>query len=241
MKAISPNEDLASVLANRSCYAYCRDGFELQQNEASGLEAVSDVPAIEPGRKKRVCVALPCLYNIPFGFEYIHNCDSFMSGISCKYPGVNVGVTSRGHKLYNIINDVLERMAEGQGQVELDDVPGPLSWAFPRMPQFINDSQEVELTFNASAYNLNYSQEAARVFFSADRSFSSVQAGEVFVSTVLDYFNASTTEEVCLGIRTAEAGDAQFSPPHRTIPDNAVAASRMSPFVVHTLRDDMYP
>ncbi|CAE7270895.1 unnamed protein product, partial [Symbiodinium microadriaticum] len=83
------------------------------------------------------------------------------------------------------------------------------------MPQFINDSQvtagfidalaslfnvssvsvEVELTFNASAYNLNYSQEAARVFFSADRSFSSVQAGEVFVSTVLDYFNASTTEE----------------------------------------------
>lgn len=90
--------------------------------------------------------------------------------------------------------------------MELDDV----------MPQFINDSQvtagfidtlaslfnvssvsvEVELTFNASAYNLSYNQEAARVFFSADRSFSSVQAGEIFVSTVLDYFNASTTEEV---------------------------------------------
>ncbi|CAE7891507.1 unnamed protein product, partial [Symbiodinium necroappetens] len=76
------------VLANRSCYAYCRDGFELQQNEvpmwtcateASGLEAVSDVPAID-GYALRgvlpVCVALPCLYNIPFGFEYVHNCDS---------------------------------------------------------------------------------------------------------------------------------------------------------------------
>ena len=55
--------------------------------------------------------------------------------------------------------------------------------------------------------------------------------------------NDSSTSVLLAGLwlRTAEAGDAQFSPPHRTIPDNAVAASRMSPFVVHTLRDDMYP
>jgi len=90
--------------------------------------------------------------------------------------------------------------------VELDDV----------MSLFVNDSQvtagfiravaslfnvsavsvEVDLIFNSSAYNQSYSQEAARAFFSADRSFSSVEDGEIFLSALLDYFNESTTEEV---------------------------------------------
>eukprot|EP00439_Symbiodinium_sp_Y106_P040471 s2369_g4.t5 len=251
------------VLANRSCYAYCEDGFELQQNEvplwtctteASGLAAVSDVPAID-GYALRgvlpVCVALPCLYNIPFGFEYVHNCDATLTDATCtvacaagfegpsnvwtcqpdgllngSYPvclevtttetsvtaTTTVTVTSSttsSTTFWNgtvLLRGYLDAAPMAEGQVELDDV----------MSLFVNDSQvtagfiravaslfnvsavsvEVDLIFNSSAYNQSYSQEAARAFFSADRSFSSVEDGEIFLSALLDYFNESTTEEV---------------------------------------------
>ncbi|CAE7203871.1 SELP, partial [Symbiodinium natans] len=83
------------VQANSSCYAYCRDGYEMQQNEVpmwtcatagSGLPVVSNVPPID-GYSLRgalpVCVALPCLYNLPFGLEYTHDCDGALTDTAC--------------------------------------------------------------------------------------------------------------------------------------------------------------
>jgi len=76
----------SDVFVNRSCFAYCREGFQLTQPEvpewtctdaAGGLPAVSDVPMVD-GYTLRgavpVCSALPCLYNLPFGAEYADDC-----------------------------------------------------------------------------------------------------------------------------------------------------------------------
>eukprot|EP00439_Symbiodinium_sp_Y106_P055192 s237_g7.t1 len=74
------------VFVNWSCFAYCRDGFQLSLPEvpqwtcadaSSGLPAVSDDSMVD-GYTLRgvvpVCSALPCLYNLPFGAEYADDC-----------------------------------------------------------------------------------------------------------------------------------------------------------------------
>ncbi|CAE7251970.1 unnamed protein product [Symbiodinium necroappetens] len=85
----------SDVFVNRSCFAYCREGFQLNTPEvpewtctdaASGLPAVSDVPMVD-GYTLRgtvpVCSALPCLYNLPFGAEYADDCAGVVTDGTC--------------------------------------------------------------------------------------------------------------------------------------------------------------
>jgi len=85
----------ADVVAGDSCFAFCREGFALQDSEVpqwvcsadEGVPPVStDVLQID-GYTLRgnvpVCVAQPCEYNLPVGAEFAHDCVGTLTDATC--------------------------------------------------------------------------------------------------------------------------------------------------------------
>ncbi|CAE7552396.1 CSMD1 [Symbiodinium natans] len=87
----------SEVLSGGSCFAFCSEGYQMQSSKASeewrcahsdsGLSAVSTVPMVE-GYTLRglapVCRPLACLYKMPSGSEYEHNCENIGTNSSCN-------------------------------------------------------------------------------------------------------------------------------------------------------------
>ena len=86
----------AGVTANRTCYAFCRDGFSSTAGVVqwtcagpSSIEPVVDnsLPAVDGYALKGIvpaCMPELCTYNIPVGNQYLHNCQNISTDGTCE-------------------------------------------------------------------------------------------------------------------------------------------------------------
>lgn len=82
-----------NVSFGENCYAYCPPGYVADELAARlrCLGPSSSEPAVAPSEEDSVtlrgtvpqCVASQCLYNLPWGERYVHNCSAVVTGQHC--------------------------------------------------------------------------------------------------------------------------------------------------------------
>lgn len=82
-----------NVSFGENCYAYCPPGYvaEALATRLRCLGPSSSEPAVSPSEEDSVtlrgtvpqCVASQCLYNLPWGERYVHNCSAVVTGQHC--------------------------------------------------------------------------------------------------------------------------------------------------------------
>lgn len=82
-----------NVSFGENCYAYCPPGYVAAELAARlrCLGPSSSEPAVAPSQENAVtlrgtvpqCVASQCLYNLPWGERYVHNCSAVVTGQHC--------------------------------------------------------------------------------------------------------------------------------------------------------------